>query len=168
MLLDVSKGISWIASKPSPKAPFPHPTGCVRLSTSVLPTRATWSVNTHRWDQAPPSHHFFVAGQLWRFRGPPTTEYFLLWPPSGLRPIQFPACQPARKACRGGTLCCGKRSSCLTLASVFLRGLFSSGWRARGNEQNTCRVRGFYAAALQGGYKSLLELYFRGEQVSTL
>ena len=51
LLLDVSKGTSWIASKPSPKAPFPPPTGCVRLSTSVLPTRATWSVNTHRWDQ---------------------------------------------------------------------------------------------------------------------
>ena len=125
-LLDVSKGISWIASKPSPKAPFPHPTGCVRLSTSVLPTRATWSVNTHRWDQKypqvgsiTPSHHFFVAGQLWRFRGPPTAEYFLLWPPSGLRPVQFPACQPARKACRGGTLCCGKRLSSLTLASAF-------------------------------------------------
>ena len=126
LLLDVSKGTSWIASKPSPKAPFPPPTGCVRLSTSVLPTRATWSVNTHRWDQnthrwdqSSPSHHFFVAGQLWRFRGPPTAEYFLLWPPSRLRPVQFPACQPARKACRGGTLCCGKRLSCLTLAFVF-------------------------------------------------
>ena len=40
-----------------------------------------------------------------------------------------------------------------------------SGWGLGRNEQNTCSVRSFYAAALPGGQKSLLELCLRGKQV---
>ena len=40
-----------------------------------------------------------------------------------------------------------------------------SGWCIRGDEQDTCSLRGLYAPAFQGGYRSLLELCLGGKQV---
>ena len=53
---------------------------------------------------------------------------------------------------------------CIPSLPLFKQGLIP-GWRVGGNEQNTCSLRSFYAAPLQGGKRSLLELCLRSEQV---
>ena len=56
-------------------------------------------------------------------------------------------------------------SSYLCAGLTISKQVLVSGWCIRGDEQDTCSLRGLYAPAFQGGYRSLLELCLGGKQV---